>query len=1465
MPTPSFIGAGTLGATGNNYSSGATASATLPSGMTAGKTFMLLFAFFDTGATTTGQSISTPSGWTDLSLDAGAQANSQLSKVFGRVYQAGDTAPAPAFTGGTTGTSGATGLAVILAYDNIDVSAFPGTPTSVLDGTPGAALNQTTTSLNIGPIAGCTTVANNAVVIMYGGKSSPTGGNPTGFTSGFSFERVDAGSTNAGDAWLFIAETPQPTPTTAANQTLTGSGGTASKAVGRMFALKALVATTINRSPSSLTFSATAGGANPPDQNVSITNTGDAGTTLNWTASDDAAWLSITASGTAPSTLVASVNTSGLAGGTYNGTITISATGATNTPQTVPVTLSVLPMPVNNNAEGGTDLTTITTGNSGGASGDAFGDVVIGSGGTLTFASDQEAHGSLSLKLSVGSFGNSTYFGWRIGTQARVYGRAYCRLSATPTGAGQSLVSAFNGSPGNAPVLAILIDASNHVRVVKATGTSTTISVTFSSAAIATNSWFRIEWDFNFATGALEVRYFATLDSLTATETLTGSGETLFAATADRVEFGGILSAANTADEIIWFDDLNVNLTGFPGPSFIVPTLPFNNNAEGGTDTVAITASNSGGTSGDPFQNPVVGSGASVIFASDQEAHGSLAHKIVQGATASVTYFGWYLSAVQTRLFGRAYCRVSALSTGIGEALITFGSGGYTSTSVQVALNTTGKIIIRTFKGGATATAATGTSTVALDAWFRIEWDCDFSTGNLTFRYFATPDASTPTETIPLTATVLDRPGADYLAFGPTTTALAVASSSMWFDDLNVNLTGFPGPAGSVGTTYPVTAADTITVSDSATRAAGSRTRTAADTVALSDVATRVGTRPRTVTDSFSVSDSVTHSNARARTAADSITISDSVAYTQIAAPANETLLDDFNRADGTIVASSVWNGKKIASSAAATLSLVSNSISGRSGGVNSEAASAISLAADFDLVLDCVSTPATGGATFDVLQLYFAVQGISAAGYSGYYFEVRFETGSPSYNFYPVGGSRIATSSGPQVKTGDSLWFARRGSLVRIYHRVGAGTWNKVLEATDSSYIRSGYFGIYLYSDLTALQRWDNLRGGPQAVALPVTASDSWTVSDSATRAATAQARTATDSVVLADAADRAAASRVRTAVDSVAISDAAVRAAAARTRTASDAVTISDAAVRAATTSTRQVADNIGAITDAVTRAVGRIRTAADSVVISDAVAQVRALVRPVSDSFSVTDSVAAQRGVTRPVSDSITISDVAVRAAATRTRAAVDSVVVSDVAMRTAATRTRTIADSITLSDTAVGQKVVVRTANDSFSVTDSAARQLGVGKLVADSWVISDSVTRISQRIVSVADSFAVSDAATRVAGRVRTAVDVLAVSDAATAAKVTVRTAGDSWVVSDSVVRAPASRVRTIADSVAISDVATRQLAGRAVFAVDLIVIIDMAVNRLAVQRTASDVVLVSDTAVGPVVPTRKRYALVMIV
>jgi hypothetical protein len=103
-------------------------------------------------------------------------------------------------------------------------------------------------------------------------------------------------------------------------------------------------------SPTSLSFSAEEGGSNPSSQSIGIRNSGQQ--TLNYTISDDAAWLSVSP-GSGSSTggensHAVSVDISGLSSGTHNGTITITDSNASNDPQTVSVTLIIETLPSDN-------------------------------------------------------------------------------------------------------------------------------------------------------------------------------------------------------------------------------------------------------------------------------------------------------------------------------------------------------------------------------------------------------------------------------------------------------------------------------------------------------------------------------------------------------------------------------------------------------------------------------------------------------------------------------------------------------------------------------------------------------------------------------------------------------------------------------------------------------------------------------------------------------------------------------------------------------------------------------------------------------------------------------------------------------------------------------------------------------------------------------------------------------------
>lgn len=83
------------------------------------------------------------------------------------------------------------------------------------------------------------------------------------------------------------------------------------------------------------------GGKTTPSQTLVISGIGDG--TFDWNVTGDTPWLNLSqSSGTGAGTVTVSVDASGLAVGSYRGTITITSTGATNSPQTAAVYLDVL-------------------------------------------------------------------------------------------------------------------------------------------------------------------------------------------------------------------------------------------------------------------------------------------------------------------------------------------------------------------------------------------------------------------------------------------------------------------------------------------------------------------------------------------------------------------------------------------------------------------------------------------------------------------------------------------------------------------------------------------------------------------------------------------------------------------------------------------------------------------------------------------------------------------------------------------------------------------------------------------------------------------------------------------------------------------------------------------------------------------------------------------------------------------
>jgi uncharacterized protein (TIGR03437 family) len=174
---------------------------------------------------------------------------------------------------------------------------------------------------------------------------------------------VTVTGTAAGGQWLLLAPLTGTTPAAInvgvnpaglAPGTYNGAvniaaGGAANSPVSVPVTLTVSANPQLMVSPSSLQFNFQTGGAAPANQILSVTSSGSSALSFAAISSTNSGgnWLvPATFSGTTPASFTVAVNPSGLAPGTYTGSITLTSSGASNAPVTVPVTLIVSSNPL---------------------------------------------------------------------------------------------------------------------------------------------------------------------------------------------------------------------------------------------------------------------------------------------------------------------------------------------------------------------------------------------------------------------------------------------------------------------------------------------------------------------------------------------------------------------------------------------------------------------------------------------------------------------------------------------------------------------------------------------------------------------------------------------------------------------------------------------------------------------------------------------------------------------------------------------------------------------------------------------------------------------------------------------------------------------------------------------------------------------------------------------------------------
>jgi len=244
-------------------------------------------------------------------------------------------------------------------------------------------------------------------------------------------------------------------------------------------------------------------------------------------------------------------------------------------------------LPYNNNAEGGTNGTGVTTGNSGGGSGTAFDQVQTFSGSTCVYSSAQAAHGSLSVKVKTVSNSASAYVTWNSFTaQATLYGRCYYYFTGNVPSGGTRIVEFFKDFDTGTYIGGIgMISGAPTIAIQNAAFTFTKTWTT----AMTLNTWYRIEYKFTFGnSGSATVNLYQG-DSSTILEgyTVTGQNFGSSGSTGQVVNYGWAFNASNQPD--LYLDDMNVNSTGFPGPA-----APAGPNATGGITLAPLAFSGTG-------------------------------------------------------------------------------------------------------------------------------------------------------------------------------------------------------------------------------------------------------------------------------------------------------------------------------------------------------------------------------------------------------------------------------------------------------------------------------------------------------------------------------------------------------------------------------------------------------------------------------------------------------------------------------------------------------------------------------------------------------------------------------------------------------------------------------------------------------------------------------------------------------
>lgn len=247
---------------------------------------------------------------------------------------------------------------------------------------------------------------------------------------------------------------------------------------------------------------------------------------------------------------------------------------------------------VQNTFEGGTNGTTITTANSGGASGTPFDYIEIGSGAGMVYSTATAAHGTKSMLAS----GNAVkaFAEYSVGPTPKLTTRTYFRMPALPTAA-NNIIVIRNSS---AQAASIIVSTAGVLRVADATGASI-----HDTPALNINQWYRIEaaWEPGASTTTGKVWFgLYSGDSTTAIDSWSSTTANFGTAPMALFRFGKYDNAGNNSFyfDSVTYDPTSTTLLGPHVALNIAPTANAGTSLEDVEPGTVVTLDGSG--SADP-------------------------------------------------------------------------------------------------------------------------------------------------------------------------------------------------------------------------------------------------------------------------------------------------------------------------------------------------------------------------------------------------------------------------------------------------------------------------------------------------------------------------------------------------------------------------------------------------------------------------------------------------------------------------------------------------------------------------------------------------------------------------------------------------------------------------------------------------------------------------------------------------